>query len=577
MRITAGQTEHSEPYSTDDLTCSQRWRARARDAVRSHDPVRDSVFLLLVVWLSLLPYVQSLGFYLDDWWTIARLTLSTDQSLVGLIGAAYSQSTPNRPLQEVNNVILYSLFHLQPLGYHLSIGVVFSVTVLMFYLSLRRLSQGRLLSLTSPMLYALMPNFSTTRLWFATFQLQTSMAYYTVGLYASLRIMTSDQWRRCAWLSVAVLATICSVLVYEITTPLLLVNPLLVWLRWRFTRKPDSSASQVPHCLTIYAVSNTVALAALVWLKMHSMTRADLPTLEYAVNLATGAVSVNYGWYFAGIPLVVWTILSHYGSASILVMSVLLALGLAIYLYYVASRSRWPNAASVLRTVIAGLAVFCLGYGILFTTSITGPTPTGISNRLSMAASAGVALTVVGGLVELSSLWRAAKLRSLCFCVLVSLFGTSGFLINNTIASFWVAAYREQQVVLADIRQQFPTLPGRTVFILDGVCPYIGPASVFEAPYHLEGALRIMYDNPFLEADVVRPSLVAQDNGLVVVFNGRRYHYPYEGMVIYDSARKVSFDIPNKDAADHYFETINPDRGHRCRGTGLEGYGARIF
>jgi hypothetical protein len=202
---------------------------------------------------------------------------------------------------------------------------------------------------------------------------------------------------------------------------------------------------------------------------------------------------------------------------------------------------------------------------------------TGQINRTAMAAALGVALSLVGGLAWASSFLRSQQARTLSFCVLVSLFAASGILINNTIASFWVSAYREQQQILADIRQTFPALPVGTTFILDGVCPYVGPGSVFEAPYDLAGALGIHYQDAALRADVVRPNLEIREEGLATSYYGRDHLYSYGRLLIYNVQYKVSSQLTDREAAESYFRRFNPDWGHACPGTGPEGYGVRIF
>jgi MFS family permease len=60
---------------------------------------------------------------------------------------------------------LYSLFQLEPLGYHVVNIAVLAATAVLFYLSLRRLGIPRFLTLTIPLVFALLPHYSTDRFW----------------------------------------------------------------------------------------------------------------------------------------------------------------------------------------------------------------------------------------------------------------------------------------------------------------------------------------------------------------------------------------------------------------------------
>ena len=42
-----------------------------------------------------------------------------------------------------------------------------------------------------------------------------------------------------------------------------------------------------------------------------------------------------------------------------------------------------------------------------------------------------------------------------------------------------------EQRVLASTQQRFPAMPPNSTLLLDGVCPYAGPAVVFEANWDL--------------------------------------------------------------------------------------------
>ncbi len=171
------------------------------------------------------------------------------------------------------------------------------------------------------------------------------------------------------------------------------------------------------------------------------------------------------------------------------------------------------------------------------------------------------------------------QLRRRGFCILIALLCTSGFIINNTLASFWVDSYRQQQAIIADIRHRFPTLPSESTLILDGICPYAGPAVVFESSWDLAGALMIFYRDRRLHADIVTPNMKIEEDGLAsIMYGGANYtHHPYSNkLFVYHIGRKTTHYLTDVQTARRYFQAFNPDFDNDCP-PGREGLGVQIF
>ena len=134
-----------------------------------------------------------------------------------------------------------------------------------------------------------------------------------------------------------------------------------------------------------------------------------------------------------------------------------------------------------------------------------------------------------------------------------------------------------QQVVLADIERQFPRLDAGTRFILDGVCPYVGPAVVFESDWDLQGALRMLYRDDTLGANVVTPSLALNESGLTSTLYGYESRYPYgERLLVYHFDRKMVYPLTDLEDACQYFQTVNLGSGTACP-PGEPGYGVAVL
>jgi hypothetical protein len=551
----------------------------ARHSVYTHITTQDCLFLCAVTLLSSLHYVCDLGFYSDDWSHLAMFSQSGDQSIFGLFRYAYYSY---RPVHVGYMAGMYWLFGLHPLGYHLVNLGVFTAAVCLFYLTLRGLGITRLLALTVPLVYAFLPHYSTDRFWFAAHQANLSMGLYFLSLYSDLRALRSRSARWWVWKLLSIVSLLGSIFAYEVALPLFLLNLSIIWRQARKAHDPNLGHRITRARLAVSLMSNLLALILVAGFKALTTNRTVIHSgfVRHIVGVAKGALVVNYGQHGIGLPMKVWSIIRDYPDWSISALGGVLGLMILWYLYCVAEQPGYelPGKTSWIKLVALGLVVFGLGYAIFFTTPEVVHTSTGIGNRINIAAAVGIAMSLVGGIGLLATYLPPGPLRRRFFCLLVMLLCVSGFLVTNTLASFWITAYRQEQEILVDIRKQFPTLPANSALVLDGVCPYAGPAIIFESNWDLAGALQIIYNDPTLSADVVTPNLQIEDEGLSTELYGHLYRrYPYgEKLLLYHYGRKVKFHITDTEAARQYFRTYNPDRSGGCP-KGSAGHGVRVF
>jgi len=275
---------------------------------------------------------------------------------------------------------------------------------------------------------------------------------------------------------------------------------------------------------------------------------------------------------------VVWKILKEYPDPAILALGGILGLIVFSYLYRAATQTKGEaiNQSAMLKCIACGVVVFALGYAIFLTNDQVIFSPTGIGNRTAIAAAAGIALSWVGGLGWISRFLPVRYWQQRMFCALIALLCVSGFLINNTIATFWIDAYRQERMILTDILQQFPSLPPGSTLILDGICPYDGPAIVFESHWDLAGALMTSYRDYTIQADVVTPNLQVEEDAVSTSLYSVKYRYPYRKLFIYHFGRKRAYSIQDADAARRYFRTFSQDNSNGCP-DGYAGHGVSIF
>jgi hypothetical protein len=224
-----------------------------------------------------------------------------------------------------------------------------------------------------------------------------------------------------------------------------------------------------------------------------------------------------------------------------------------------------------------------------FVTPDIGFQSTGLVNRTAIAAAIGTAVCAWTAVTWTSAL-LPRRFYTASVCVLVAMFSASGFLILNGLARFWTTASRQQTTLLSEIREIVPTLPPHSTVLLDGACPYVGTAPVFECHWDASGALRLLYGDNTLRADVVTRRLTIRNVGLVTYIykpDGEisfepdftthccpAYRYG-ERLFVYHAQQRRLHHLPSRQSALAYFRQTSPDFATRC--PGQEGIGAPVL
>jgi hypothetical protein len=563
----------------------------------SRPAVRDSLFLAAIVLASSSLYVGRLGFYSDDWFWFDSMSRAESRSIPAMF--RYLLSDPfhaMRPGQLLYFATLHSLFGTVPLGYHLVNTLAFAVMAVFLYLALRSMLVDRTLAVSIALVFVLLPHYSSTRFWFSAFGHMLSMVLYCASLFALLRALTApDRWRW--WLAASILALVASGSCYEVPMPLFAFNAgLACFLAPRLSGTQGGLSVTRTRALkaaatTIVSLMLVAAFKKLTTVRLGSegdhsplkilrrALRLGLPPESYGLNLEQ-ALRTNFGEYGVGLPRLVLQVLRDGPPISTLVLTVVGAVAVGGYLLALGRSSETiaSERTTVLRQsavlLIGGFGLFWLGYAIFLTNSNLQFTTTGIGNRANIGAAAGVAVIFVGVAQGLSALCPSAMWRVRVFGLVVAVLFASSILLNNVLAGQWIQAYERERAILADLHHQQPVLPPRTTLILDGVCPYIGPAIVFEANWDLKGALRLMYRESSLEADVATDKMSVEPLELVKTLYGDASRYPFtDGLLVYDQRSRTVHPLSDPQAARRYFaaRTFNPARD--CP-PGHEGLGA---
>ncbi len=537
---------------------------------------KDCVFLAAVEVISLISYAPRIGFYTDDWAFLSCFNSCRSQSFFGLFGCLYSQApnTRDRPLQVLLLTALYKTAGVHPLGSQICIALLLIATVLMFYVVLRNLRAPRLIALSVPLIYGLLPQYSTDRFWMASSQSLVSMFFGFLCFYCVVRSALATPDSRWRWYVGAAISLLVSASAYEIFVPLFVLIPFVYWYSARYLpREKVPGKSQFDKGTLVFLFGAGFLLIGVTVYKLVAVLGTFhfrfLHHIPRIIQLGlVRAFDFNYGYYGLGMPAIAWNAVRFYPNTEILILAGILACLIVTYFFLIArfSGQPFPRAGVWVRLLGLGLVVYGLGYSPFFAWIQFDFTTMGPENRIGLAAAVGAAITMVSLLGLASTLARSNLVRIRIFTVLVAIFAVSGFVIVNALGCFWVAAYQRQNQVVASIRRKFPVFPPRTVLILDGLCPSIGPAPVFEFDYDLQGALRIDYGNPRLRADVVSPAMKVGENGLTSVTYGYMDHYAYGNNLILLNVKEGLIEhLTSADVARQYFQLHDPDFNGDCR------------
>lgn len=541
------------------------------------DIIWDYFFLSIVVAMSCALYIKNLGFYSDDWSFLGNFTLANNHSMITLFQIATTPNTFMRPVQNLYDALLYWLFGSSPFGYHLVNSLVLLATVLIFYAILRRLNLPRLIALTAPLVFSLLPNYSTDRFWYASFQATLSMMFFFFSLWAGLKALSLKTRRPLVWKMLSIFSLLISALSYEVALPLSLLNMILFWGWAEKSEILKTNKQSKNH--TVFVVLNVITLAYIFLFKALTTTRLD--KLNYpgdVLHITTSVFLVNYDVLGLNLPKVWMRIVHLYPNPLIFLLTGMTGLIIFVYLLFLAFKSKIPLPTTkwMRNLTLLGFCIFFLGYVIFFTNNKIGFSPTGSDNRVSIAASVGAALSIIGILGWISRAILPQRAAKILFCSLVAILCSGGFLVINTLATFWVSAYSKSDWVLSEIKQQFPVIPSNSTIIIDGVCPYVGPGVVFESQWDLKGALQTIYHDPTIQADIVTPRLRVTKTGIRSQIYTFSQNYPYKNLIIYNLKNKKVYPISNEQTANAYFQKVNRGFNNNCP-PGQAGNGVNVF
>lgn len=528
----------------------------------SRQQLVDSLCLALFVALLAAPFLTRLGFYSDDWWILAAFQNDLTHHQFGL--HTVIRGFEPRPMQGLYLAILYLFFRLDPLGYHLVNTAVLAVSMVALYRLLLRMRIDRSLAFASVAIFIVLPQLSTARVWYSTFQVPLGLLFAILALHAQLNFTRTG---RAGWIGAAAMLAIASAASYEIFAPLIAGFPLwLLYDRWR-SEPGQPLRREIQLTVAIVAI---LALAILV--KGIVTDRAQRPDLAMYMKGLARLVDPAYDWrtegslnVFATIEVNLWQPLVGMvkGSAAVLRGELGLAAVLAGIAVAVISVWRlWPRRdfeevrGGTTRLLAIGIATFSLGHTTFLITSQIMFSPTGIGNRALVAIAMGVALLFAAVVAYAATSLDSRKGQGV-FAAIIALIALAGSWRTEQIYRYWAESWTIEQGLFASAQADLKEIPPGSTVIFDGICPYHGPGIVMET---VEAAdfLTLAVGRPLL-GDTSADRMAITPAGLTTWIYGDRYLYRYgPGLYVYDPGRHFVAPLVDHSDALRYFATRPP-------------------
>lgn len=535
--------------------------------------VRDRLAILAVVLVPAVLYVTRLGLYTDDWTFVVQLATAPDQSLPGLYRAITAfPEVAVRPFQAFLYILYYKLAPDSVLFPHLFNLAMQVGAALLLHAALRRTEGLRMLGVVIVLVYFSLPDFVAMKLWYANHMSTASLLAFAWALWLTVRFAQGSGGRFAAALQLAglVVASLISVLSYELLSFILLAQPLFVAIA-NGTRLRDIPTNRMVLLATAALVAGFGCAGLFKLLIAPSVV--DRPHGLYMLwwwtrEIYSGAVNVEFLRLGFGLPLAAWRLTTGPWFAPLAIVAAL-AGPAAVWLALKDRRLPGTEVFPPLLLILFGLAAFVAGYLPFYVSLAYSPAAFGVSTRDNVGAALGIALIITGAFA-----WADRKHPRAARTVLAG-YLACGLFVQAIQGLNWGAAWDRQQATYAALDRAVPVLRDGDALLLYGICPYDGSAQGYSSSWGLSDRLRRERGLTHIEADTITPRATFGPDGVVVREYSGAWQYRYGQMLIWNVRDGTVHPIANEAAAKAFFAAHPIAQSPGC--TYVEGEGEPLF
>jgi hypothetical protein len=513
-------------------------------------PVRSGLGRALLVGLLTLalsaPWMLQLGFSSDDWIFLEAMVRTPGHSIVDSARAICNQNESVRPVKVVYQAVLYRLFGLDPIGYHIVNTLVLSAVAVLLVVALRKAGAPDRLAIAIGAVYSTLPHYSSVRFWYAANQGPLSILLGLGSFLAGLGAVRRGGGFAGAFTALSLLLMLASVMAYETAAPLFLLQAIVI------AKLSDERGSLWTSRLWCLLTAYSLILVPAFIFKLFLTPRLPGLGVEAAIqaigrraidavvpsaratqglDIAQAALMSFVDWGLR-LPKVAVTAAEQLGAGPGVLAAAVIGL-LAFFLIHGEIKETPRHGSwSAIFLFGWGVVVFLLGWSIFLLAPYVDHTPTGVGNRTAEAAAIGVAF-VLCGLVTVATGWLGSW-RRFSFAFAIALLCAAGAIVNTALATYWVRSYRTQIAVVSAIAARVPLLSAEnTDLLLHGVCQYEGPAIIFEGSWDLSSALGVRYGRS-ISADVIHSGIELCDDGIRNMLYGEEKLYSWARVLLFD-------------------------------------------
>lgn len=545
-----------------------------KKAVNLNTNLVVALLLALVNTLCFLPIMGKVGFYLDDWATMAYLHFGPrNQGLIEFLKyyLVNDSRVQNRPLEVLHFGLLHWFGGGNPLHYHLfNLGLEIIAAYLAYQIFVR-ISGEKAISLVAALVFLLHPSHDSTHYWVICSSVTLSMVLYLLSLQftivfvdCELRTVPSSRWRALLFASLASIFFLLSLLNYETLVPLAAIN---VMLAVALTRQSDIAQGWLKAILNGAAIAcafSMAIVALLFYLKFFMPLLGkgyvhpavfDLRVMVMTVargcelNLPSSLgrfVCEQVGGVMAGLNRSEWL-----RVAAVAILSGGLVLWFrqldrrAIASESVVNPIKVRVGLSALVLIAVGMIGVIASYSVFGLSSDYEPTYYTMVNRINAGATFASALAILG-LLKLFPFGRGRRANIIAAAMIALLAGalvTCFTLTNFALARPWLVSWETQTTIRKNLLAQRDIL-GKSPTLLLVNCPrYVMWSPVFDGVWDFCNMLRIALNDFDVNANVISERLSIDASGVKDVARGYecgRYPFTKLKMVIAPQAELIA-------------------------------------
>lgn len=456
---------------------------------------------------------------------------------------------------------LFKLFGLHPLGYHIVNQAVFAASLGTLYVTLERATY-RQFALATTLLYGFLPHFSTDLFWFAASHATVALFTFCLSGYFELRASEDLKSRMIFWKLGACAFGAIALITYEVFLPYLLALPFLLLAH---ARARGRSWSEI-RGFAFLGLLNLVAIAGVIRFKLSVTTRGNGSVGAWLLAAAwESGRQFLFGAWGLGLSRTLTDLARQPGQWLPTIGAISILILVSAYMWKFPDKAEFTVRRLVL-VAFGSLALASVGHSyFLYPFGVHW----GSYNRVLIASALPLSSAGASTILALYQVVTRNKHRWTLALMVATVRGIGGF-TQSSLASTWREAADRQESIKTELRRVLPSIPDGGFVLLDGFCPWLGPATIFEVDWDVTGMLRLTYPNSRARGAVYRPWMKMEPLGIV---EGTYQWSGYDRLFIFDDRSKRIHQIKNPEDGRAYQATRPNDSIETCLNTAGLGTG----